>query len=112
MKNKKLLLGALFCIAVSVNAYAEYEMHGQISSVNEENKTITLIGNGGANVVVQVFPYTKLKGDDCGAFGAYDTYEKFTALKAGMFVQVDGMPNANGLVSAKEIEWKCGKKAY
>lgn len=112
MKIKKLLVLSLLALGLGSSAYADMDMYGQITAVDNTAKTITLSGNGGASIVVQVFPYTELKGDDCGIFGAYDTHEKFTALKPGMFIQVDGMPSANGVFGAREIEWQCGRRAY
>ena len=38
--------------------------------------------------------------------------KKFTALKVGMFVKIDAIPQAQGILGAKEIEWQCGRKAY
>ncbi|WP_300796922.1 DUF5666 domain-containing protein [Helicobacter sp. UBA3407] len=109
MKFKK-LLAVLFGIAISIPAFADMDIQGQIVSVNNANKTITISGMNGSNMVVQVFPYTKLKGDDCGVFGN-DTYHNFTALKPGMFVEIDGYPQGQ-VFGAQEIEWKCGRRAY
>lgn len=79
MKLKKMLKTALFMAVFSAPAFADMDIQGQIVDVNNANKTITISGLNG-NMVVQVFPYTKLKGDDCGIFGN-DTYHNFTALK-------------------------------
>ncbi len=98
------------CVGMfSIPAFADMDMHGQIVEVNQANKTITISGMNG-NMVVQVFPYTKLKGDDCGIFGN-DTYHNFTDLKPGMFVEIDGYPQGQ-IFGAQEIEWKCGRRAY
>ncbi|CAM2845297.1 DUF5666 domain-containing protein [Helicobacter burdigaliensis] len=104
---KVCLLG--MCV-VPAFADSDMDISGQIMNVNDVNKTITLSGMNG-NVVIKVFPYTEIKGDDCGMFGN-DTHEKFVALKPGMFVQVDAIPQADGTLGAKEIEWKCGHRAY
>ena len=95
----------------SLPAVADFDIDGQITQINDAKKTITIAGPSG-NVEIQVFPYTELKGDDCGMFGAWDTHEKFSALKVGMFVSVDAIPQAQGMLGAKEIEWQCGRKAY
>ncbi|MDE7174504.1 MAG: hypothetical protein K2N75_00400 [Helicobacter sp.] len=109
MKIKNLLKIALVASALSVPAFADMDIQGQIVNVDNANKTITISGMNG-NMVVQVFPYTKLKGDDCGVFGN-DTYHNFTALKPGMFVEVEGYPQGQ-IFGAQEIEWKCGRRAY
>ena len=111
MKLRKSLMGVIMAGLLSVPALADMDINGQIVSVNDAKKTITIAGPSG-NVEIQVFPYTELKGDDCGVFGAWDTYEKFTALKVGMFVKIDAIPQAQGILGAKEIEWQCGRKAY
>ena len=96
---------------LGIQALADVDISGQIMQINDSKKTITIAGPSG-NVEIQVFPYTELKGDDCGMFGAWDTHENFSALKVGMFVEIDAIPQAQGMLGAKEIEWKCGKKAY
>ena len=112
MKLRKSLMGVIMAGLLSVPALADMDINGQIVSVNDAKKTITIAGPSG-NVEIQVFPYTELKGDDCGVFGAWDTHEKFTALKVvGMFVKIDAIPQAQGILGAKEIEWQCGRKAY
>lgn len=111
LKNflKATLIAGILCSAAIADN--DIEVHGQITSIDNAKKTITLAAAQG-NVVVQIFPYTKLKGDDCGTFGQ-DTHEKFTALKPNMFVKVEGYPQANSnVLGAKEVEWKCGKSAY
>lgn len=109
MKIKNLLKIALVASVLSVPAFADMDIQGQIVNVDNANKTITISGMNG-NMVVQVFPYTKLKGDDCGVFGN-DTYHNFTALKPGMFVEIEGYPQGQ-IFGAQEIEWKCGRRAY
>ena len=111
MKLRKSLMGVIMAGLLSVPGLADMDINGQIVSVNDAKKTITIAGPSG-NVEIQVFPYTELKGDDCGVFGAWDTHEKFTALKVGMFVKIDAIPQAQGILGAKEIEWQCGRKAY
>lgn len=111
MKLRKSLMGVIMAGLLSVPALADMDINGQIVSVNDAKKTITIAGPSG-NVEIQVFPYTELKGDDCGVFGAWDTHEKFTALKVGMFVKIDAIPQTQGILGAKEIEWQCGRKAY
>ncbi|MDE5592036.1 MAG: hypothetical protein K2I63_03660 [Helicobacter sp.] len=99
------------------------EIMGQISAVDDINKTITLNVHGN-EMIIQVFPHTKIKGDDCGTFGS-DVYGTFKDLTIGKFVEVEVTPygnHANPSTSsqkgthfgAKEIEWKCNskKKAY
>lgn len=109
MKFKRFIRAMLFASLWSLPAFADMDIQGQIIDVNNANKTITISGMNG-NMVVQVFPYTKLKGDDCGLFGN-DTYHNFTALKPGMFVEIDGYPQGQ-FFGAQEIEWKCGRRAY
>ena len=133
MKTLK-LLGALSLAALfSTAAMADYDfdVQGQISAVNDKDKTITLAGPGG-QLVIKVLPYTEIKGDDCGAFGQ-DVYGSFKDLTPGKYVKVEAVPyggynayNANntqaidpatglpkdGQLTAKEIEWKCFPKAY
>ena len=111
MKLRKSLMGVIMAGLLSVPALADMDINGQIVSVNDAKKTITIAGPSG-NGEIQVVPYTELKGDDCGVFGAWDTHEKFTALKVGMFVKIDAIPQAQGILGAKEIEWQCGRKAY
>ena len=91
MKLRKSLMGVIMAGLLSVPALADMDINGQIVSVNDAKKTITIAGPSG-NVAIQVFPYTELKGDDCGVFGAWDTHEKFTALTVGMFVKIDAIP--------------------
>lgn len=111
MKVKKIVAGLMVAGLLGVPALADVDISGQITQVNDAKKTITIAGPSG-NVEVQVFPYTELKGDDCGMLGAWDTNEKFSALKVGMFVEIDAIPQAQGMLGAKEIEWKCGNRAY
>ena len=107
---------------------ADWDIEGQITAINAAAKTITIAGMGG-NAVVQILPYTKLKGDDCGPWGN-DVYGTFADLKQGMFVEAEvypagaGMPNMGGNAAqapqivqeaqfvAKEVEWKCMPRAY
>lgn len=109
----------------------DFDVHGQISSVDNANKTITLAGANG-QLVIKVLPYTEIKGDDCGAFGQ-DIYGSFKDLSVGKFVKVEAVPhggynayndtNAQAInpktqlpadmqLVAKEIEWKCVPRAY
>ena len=104
-------MGVIMAGLLSVPALADMDINGQIVSVNDAKKTITIAGPSG-NVEIQVFPYTELKGDDCGVFGAWDTHEKFTALNDGMVVKIDANPQAQCILGEKEIEWQCGRKAY
>ena len=107
---------------------ADWDIEGQITAINAGAKTITIAGMGG-NAVVQILPYTKLKGDDCGPWGN-DVYGTFADLKQGMFVEAEvypagaGMPYMGGNAAqapqivqeaqfvAKEVEWKCMPRAY
>lgn len=132
MKTLKLLgaFAAAAILSTSAMAY-DFDVAGQISAVDNQNKTITLSGPGG-QLVIKVMPYTEIKGDDCGAFGQ-DVYGTFKDLTVGKFVEVDAIPyggyNAyadsnvgainpqtglpqNMQLTAKEIEWKCYPKAY
>lgn len=107
---------------------ADWDIEGQITAINAGAKTITIAGMGG-NAVVQILPYTKLKGDDCGPWGN-DVYGTFADLKQGMFVEAEVYPaganmpmnNATNAQApqivegaqfvAKEVEWKCMPRAY
>lgn len=132
MKTLKLLgaFAAAAILSTSAMAY-DFDVAGQISAVDNQNKTITLSGLGG-QLVIKVMPYTEIKGDDCGAFGQ-DVYGTFKDLTVGKFVEVDAIPyggynayadsNAGAInpqtglpqnmqLTAKEIEWKCYPKAY
>lgn len=133
MKTLK-LFGAFATAAIlSTSAMAGYDfdVHGQISAVDDKNKTITLSSAGG-QLVIKVLPYTEIKGDDCGAFGQ-DIYGTFKDLTVGKFVEVEAVPyggynayadnNAQAInpqtglpkdmqLTAKEIEWKCRPQAY
>ena len=132
MKTLKLLgaFAATAILSTSTMAY-DFDVAGQISAVDNQNKTITLSGPGG-QLVIKVMPYTEIKGDDCGAFGQ-DVYGTFKDLTVGKFVEVDAIPyggynayadsNAGAInpqtglpqnmqLTAKEIEWKCYPKAY
>lgn len=132
MKTLKLLgaFAAAAILSTSAMAY-DFDVAGQISAVDNQNKTITLSGPGG-QLVIKVMPYTEIKGDDCGAFGQ-DVYGTFRDLTVGKFVEVDAIPyggynayadsNAGAInpqtglpqnmqLTAKEIEWKCYPKAY
>lgn len=132
MKTLKLLgvFAAAAILSTSAMAY-DFDVAGQISAVDNKNKTITLSGPGG-QLVIKVMPYTEIKGDDCGAFGQ-DVYGTFRDLTVGKFVEVDAIPyggynayadsNAGAInpqtglpqnmqLTAKEIEWKCYPRAY
>lgn len=107
---------------------ADWDIEGQITAINPTAKTITIAGMGG-NAVVQILPYTKLKGDDCGPWGN-DVYGTFADLKQGMFVEAEVYPAGAGMPMnstvntqapqivegaqfvAKEVEWKCMPRAY
>ena len=107
---------------------ADWDIEGQITAINPTAKTITMAGMGG-NAVVQILPYTKLKGDDCGPWGN-DVYGTFADLKQGMFVEAEVYPAGAGMPMnstvntqapqivegaqfvAKEVEWKCMPRAY
>ena len=107
---------------------ADWDIEGQITAINPTAKTITIAGLGG-NAVVQILPYTKLKGDDCGPWGN-DVYGTFADLKQGMFVEAEVYPAGAGMPMnstvntqapqivegaqfvAKEVEWKCMPRAY
>lgn len=108
---KQILATVLLSLSLSpLLADNDIEIQGQITKIDDAQKTISL-SNANGEVIIQVFPYTELKGDNCGAFGN-DTQEKFSALKTGMFVEIEALPQANGGLGAKSIEWKCGAKAY
>ena len=112
---------------------ADWDIEGQITAINPTAKTITIAGMGGS-AVVQILPYTKLKGDDCGPWGN-DVYGTFADLKQGMFVEAEVYPAGAGMPGvgmpmgaagnttapqivegaqfvAKEVEWKCMPRAY
>lgn len=126
---KKTTLGLFLTGIMTSSLLADWDIKGQITAVDSNSKTVTIQGMSGSNVV-QILPYTELKGDDCGQWGN-DIYGTFTDLKQGMFVEAEvypagtkpGMPmgvqntnnsaDANGAqFVAKEIEWKCMPKAY
>lgn len=133
---KTLKLFGVFATAAILSASAmasdyDFDVAGQISAVDHANKTITLAGPGG-QLVIKVLPYTEIKGDDCGVFGQ-DVYGSFKDLTVGKFVKVEAVPyggynayadsNAGAInpqtglpkdmqLTAKEIEWKCGPRAY
>lgn len=133
MKTLKLFgaltLAALFSTAAMADF--DFDVQGQISAVDDKNKTITLAGPGG-QLVIKVLPYTEIKGDDCGPFGQ-DIYGSFKDLTPGKYVKVEAVPyggydaySANnaqainpatglpkdGQLTAKEIEWNCMPRAY
>ena len=132
MKTLKLFGAVAMAATFSTGALAyDFDLHGTISAVDNANKTITLAGPGG-QVVIKVLPYTEIKGDDCGVFGQ-DVYGSFKDLTVGKFVKVEAVPyggynayadsNAGAInpqtglpkdmqLTAKEIEWKCGPRAY
>lgn len=105
MKAKVLFLSLL--LGLGVLKANDIEINGQITAIDDANKTITLNGTQ----VIKVFPHTKLKGDNCGLFGS-DLRGKFVDLKVNMFVEVEMLPQFDGSLGAKEIEWKCGGNAY
>lgn len=109
----KRFLASTLALSLSLSllfADSDIEIQGQITKINDTQKTISL-SNANGEITIQVFPYTEIKGDDCGTFGN-DTNEKFSALKTGMFVEVEALPQSSGGFGAKSIEWKCGAKAY
>lgn len=133
MKTLKLFgtLAAAAILSTSAMAGYDFDVRGQISAVDDKNKTITLSSAGG-QLVIKVLPYTEIKGDDCGAFGQ-DVYGTFKDLTVGKFVEVEAVPyggynayadnNAQAInpqsglpkdmqLTAKEIEWKCRPQAY
>ncbi|WP_297812034.1 DUF5666 domain-containing protein [uncultured Helicobacter sp.] len=133
MKTLKLfgVFATAAILSTSAIAGYDFDVAGQISAVDNKNKTITLSGPGG-QLVIKVLPYTEIKGDDCGAFGQ-DVYGTFRDLTVGKFVEVEAVPyggynayadsNAGAIdprtglpqnmqLTAKEIEWKCYPRAY
>ncbi|MCI5968456.1 DUF5666 domain-containing protein [Helicobacter sp.] len=109
---KKILIRA-FILSFSLSqllADSDIEIYGQITKIDNAQKIISL-SSANREIIVQVLPHTKLKGDDCGIFGK-DTREEFSALKTGMFVEVEALPQANGSLVAKSIEWECRQKSY
>ena len=134
MKRFKLLSSfALAAMLFSVaNADYDFDIYGQIANVDNQNKTITLASQSGEKLIIKVLPYTEIKGDDCGPFGT-DTYGTFRDLTVGKYIKVEAIPyggynaynNSNqnainpqtglpsdGQLTAKEIEWQCGRRAY
>lgn len=133
MKKKLLsmVLGVCMCGSLSFADF-DFDVNGQISAVDNTNKTITLSSMNGGKLVIKVLPYTEIKGDDCGAFGQ-DIYGSFRDLTIGKFVKVEAVPHGgynaynysnsqaidpktqlpqNMELVAKEIEWKCIPRAY
>lgn len=131
--KKKLLSMVLGVFMFGSLSFADFDfdVRGQISAVDNANKTITLSSANG-KLVIKVLPYTEIKGDDCGAFGQ-DIYGSFKDLTVGKFVKVEAIPHGgynayndsnsqvidpktqlpqNMELVAKEIEWKCTPKAY
>ncbi|WP_104722171.1 hypothetical protein [Helicobacter mesocricetorum] len=106
---KKIFLALVLMSLGSIPMLAD--IHGEIVFVNDMAKTITLSSPNG-NIEIQIYPHTKLKGDDCGLFGMWDTYGGFSSLQPGMFVEIDIIPQAEGVFGAREVEWKCGRRAY
>lgn len=107
---------ALAALVLCSNAWADWEIAGQITAVDSINHTITL--NGNTNV--HILPYTKLVGDDCGFF-YNDTYGNFSDLEVGKLVEADvykmQTPTQQEQFVAQKVEWKCvgwmdSKKAY
>lgn len=104
-------------------AHADWDITGQILSIDDAQKTIT-IGGWGATMTIQVLPHTRLKGDDCGLFGLWDTSGTFAELEVGQIVEVDllhsgfapapatSQTQSVPLPTARKIEWKCRKRAY
>lgn len=122
----KKLAHLIFAGALGATALADWDIAGQITAIDPVQHTITLNGNA----VIQILPYTKLKGDDCGIFWN-DTYGTFADLEIGKFVEAEVYPSApvgaaNGIAPtgapaaqfvAQEVEWKCfgwmdRKRAY
>lgn len=64
----------------------DFDVQGQISAVDDANKTVTITGPSGS-LTIKVLPYTEIKGDDCGAFGQ-DIYGSFKDLTVGKFVKL------------------------
>ncbi|RAX55513.1 hypothetical protein CCZ01_09960 [Helicobacter monodelphidis] len=119
---KKLLSVAILSGLCVTPILADWDLQGQISAVDPAKKTITLQGMNGVNAVIQILPYTQLKGDDCGAFGN-DVYGTFADLTVGKFIEAEvypanamagaqQAPAAGGQFVAKEVEWKCYPRAY
>ncbi|WP_299545930.1 DUF5666 domain-containing protein [uncultured Helicobacter sp.] len=124
-------LATVAILATSAMADYDFDVQGQISAVDDTNKTVTITGPSGS-LTIKVLPYTEIKGDDCGAFGQ-DVYGSFKDLTVGKFVKIEAVPYggynaynpnnsqainpATGLpkdmqLTAKEIEWKCYPRAY
>lgn len=119
----KKLAHLVFLGALGTFALADWDIAGQITAIDPVNHTITLNGNA----VIQILPYTKLKGDDCGIFWN-DTYGTFADLEVGKFVEAEVYPSAPAGAApqagaggaqfvAQEVEWKCygwmdRKRAY
>ncbi|MDE5602874.1 MAG: hypothetical protein K2I71_03010 [Helicobacter sp.] len=129
MKLTKILgiLGLVTLLSSTIVADDDFDVYGQISAVDSVNKTITLNAPGG-QLVIQVLPHTKIKGDNCGPFrnDVYGTFKDLTVGKSikaevlsygayppaqNLSAQSPNTPN-NAQYTAKEIEWKCHPKAY
>lgn len=89
--------------------FADMDVEGLISSVDDANKTITI-----NNMVIQILPQTKIKLDECGVFGT-DLAGKFVDLKQGSFAEAEVYPNTANTGTnpyiAKEVEIKCVKNS-
>lgn len=118
-------------LSSSAMADWDFDVQGQITAVNQAQKTVTIGGPTGT-LTVKVLPYTEIKGDDCGPFGQ-DTFGTFNDLTVGKFIKIEALPSggynaynttnagavdpktglpANMELVAKEIEWNCYPRAY
>lgn len=125
------VLAIIGLVSTSAMADWDFDVHGQITAVNDAQKTVT-IGGATGELTIKVLPHTEIKGDDCGAFGQ-DIYGTFKDLTVGKFIQIEALPAggynaynttnagavdpktglpANMELVAKEIEWKCRPSAY
>lgn len=112
----------LFILCFFTLVWADWDITGQIIAIDVGKKTITIGGWSATTLEIQVLPHTRLKGDDCGLFGLWDTSGTFNDLEVGQIVEVDLLPGNFAPITsqqqttmpptARKIEWKCSKRAY
>lgn len=105
MQIKKFFITLVVFSGLSAFGADNIRLFGQIINIDNSKKTIT-IQEAQKNVVVQVFPNTKLHGKNCGMFGSFSANESFSSLKSGMFVEVKGYPKGE-IFNAYRIKWQC-----
>ena len=108
---KKLILN-LGVLALVSSAFCDgIKFHGVITNADINTRSITL--DSTPNVSLKILPNTEIDMEDCGLLGMWDKKGKWEDLKPGTFVKAEAYSNAqNNQVNVKEIEIKCGTKAY